>query len=544
MRIVDPHATPVRAGETRAVDAPSADAPTREHASRSADVSAASVRGIAERAATPGGVVQGYIVPGLPHPLLVPDRSPAWRSLRDSFERVATEIAQIDADLLVLYSTQWISIIGHQMQADPEPVWLHVDPEWHELGDMPYRFRMDVEFARAYEQTARARGLHARTVAYYGFPIDTGTVVALTLLNPGNRLPAGVVSCNMYADRAETLVLGKAARDALALTGKRAIAIAVTALSNRMFTSDIDPAEDRVSSLKDDEWNRKILELLGEGRLEDVSQLAREFSAQANGDQKMKAIWWLAAVMGEHNNYDGRVVDYQPIWGTGGAIVLLTPSDRPAGQLEFDEESVEVYSGERNVLGGTSADSSREEARGARPHNGPPKNADAPARAAERAERSAPSAPSAPQQRASEASGADTVRTDRAPTPVGAYPHARRVGNLLFLSGMGPRQPQTGEIPGGPVTDANGQPRAYDMEAQTRAAIENVRRVLEAAGSSLEKVLDVTAFLIDMDRDFATFNRVYAEYFERVGATRTTLAVSALPTPIAVEFKVIASIGS
>src|SRR5439155_3866144 len=134
----------------------------------------------------------------------------------------------------------------------------------------------------------------------------------------------------------------------------------------------------------------------------------------------------------------------------------------------------------------------------------------------------APSRATATQTAAKPSTRADgVVRTDAAPTPVGTYPHARRVGDLLFLSGMGPRQPGRGEIPGGPVRDDRGAPRDYDVEAQTRAAIENVRAVLEAAGSSLDKVLDVTAFLIDMDRDFATFNRVYAEYFGDIGAART-----------------------
>jgi 2-aminophenol/2-amino-5-chlorophenol 1,6-dioxygenase alpha subunit len=462
-----------------------------------------------------GGVVRGYIVPGMPHPLLAPEQSPAWSSLRASFERVRREIESTPADLLLLYSTQWISIIGHQIQADPEPEWVHVDPEWHELGDMPYRFRMDAEFAVAYESAARARGLHARTVAYYGFPIDTGTVVALKLLDPENHLRASVVSCNMYSDRAETLVLGKAAADALRATGRRAIAIAVTALSNRMFTEPIDPKQDRISSLKDDEWNRKLLEILGEGRLEDVSQLAREFSLQANGDQKMKAIWWLAAVMGQHNRYEGHVFDYQPIWGTGGAIVGLTPSLKAAADPEFDEEAVETYAGDRSVLA-----------------------------SAEGAEKAGPTPESA---RATTAAPTTTrserVVTNTAPKPVGAYPHARRVGELLFMSGVGPRQADTDTIPGGPVRDANGHPLHYDIEAQTRATIENVRRVLEAAGSSLDHVLDVTVFLIDMDRDFGSFNRVYAEHFADVGATRTTLAVQALPTPIAVEFKVIAACG-
>ena len=132
------------------------------------------------------------------------------------------------------------------------------------------------------------------------------------------------------------------------------------------------------------------------------------------------------------------------------------------------------------------------------------------------------------------------VRTAAAPAPVGAYPHARRVGDLLFLSGVGPRQPVTNAIPGGPIRDSEGRPRDYDVEAQTHAVIENIRIILEASGSSLDRVVDVVAFLVDMDRDFAGYNQVYAEYFTSIQATRTTIAISALPTPIAVEFKVIA----
>ena len=130
-----------------------------------------------------------------------------------------------------------------------------------------------------------------------------------------------------------------------------------------------------------------------------------------------------------------------------------------------------------------------------------------------------------------------------APKPVGAYPHARRVGNILYLSGVGPRQPETDAIPGGPIRKEDGSPREYDIERQTRAVIENVRAILEASGSRLENVIDVQVFLIDMDRDFADYNRVYAEYFSSIQATRTTIAVRAMPTPIAIELKVIALAG-
>jgi 2-aminomuconate deaminase len=139
---------------------------------------------------------------------------------------------------------------------------------------------------------------------------------------------------------------------------------------------------------------------------------------------------------------------------------------------------------------------------------------------------------------------AGAVHTDRAPVPVGPYPHARRVGDLLFVSGMGPRQPGTDEIPGGPIQNAQGQPLDYDVAAQTHAVIENIRRVLEDAGSRLEDVVDVTVFLVDMDRDFRMFNEVYGQHFGAIRPTRTTVAVRALPTPIAVELKVIAWLGA
>ena len=126
---------------------------------------------------------------------------------------------------------------------------------------------------------------------------------------------------------------------------------------------------------------------------------------------------------------------------------------------------------------------------------------------------------------------------------MGAYPHARRVGDLLFLSGVGPRQAGTDAIPGGPIRDADRNPLDYDIEAQTRAVIDNVRRILEASGSSLDRVLDVTTFLVDMDRDFQGYNKVYAELLGAIGPTRTTLAIRALPTPIAIELKVIAAAG-
>ncbi|WP_329740971.1 RidA family protein [Dyella sp. A6] len=135
----------------------------------------------------------------------------------------------------------------------------------------------------------------------------------------------------------------------------------------------------------------------------------------------------------------------------------------------------------------------------------------------------------------------DIVRTDAAPAPVGAYPHARRVGQLLFLSGVGPREPGTHVIPGN-VHDADGRLLSYDIEAQCRQVFANVRAVLEASGARWQDLVDITVFLTDMTRDFASYNRIYAECFAGVDACRTTVGITALPTPIAIELKCVAAL--
>ena len=135
--------------------------------------------------------------------------------------------------------------------------------------------------------------------------------------------------------------------------------------------------------------------------------------------------------------------------------------------------------------------------------------------------------------------GRDDVVSQRAPEPVGAFPHAKRVGNLLFLSGIGPRQRGSKSIPGVTLNE-RGEAVAHDIEAQCRAVFENVKTVLEEAGSSWERIVDITVFLTDMKAHFATFNRIYAEYFTTNRPARTTVEVGALPTPIAVELKVVA----
>lgn len=135
----------------------------------------------------------------------------------------------------------------------------------------------------------------------------------------------------------------------------------------------------------------------------------------------------------------------------------------------------------------------------------------------------------------------EVINSGKAPEPVGLYPHARRVGNLLFLSGVGPREKGTKKIPGVELDDA-GNIVSYDIETQCRSVFQNVRWILEDAGSSWDRIIDVTVFLTNMKDDFKTYNRLWAEYFAENPPCRTTIEINCLPTPIAIELKVLATI--
>lgn len=135
----------------------------------------------------------------------------------------------------------------------------------------------------------------------------------------------------------------------------------------------------------------------------------------------------------------------------------------------------------------------------------------------------------------------EIIKTENAAKPLGAYPHAKKVGNLLFLSGIGSRSASDNSIPG-LEQDGEGNIVKYDIEKECHQAFANVKAVLEASGSSWNKIVDVTVFLTNMKKDFPVYNKIYGEYFKEVQACRTTIEVKSLPTPIAIELKVIATI--
>jgi 2-aminomuconate deaminase len=140
-------------------------------------------------------------------------------------------------------------------------------------------------------------------------------------------------------------------------------------------------------------------------------------------------------------------------------------------------------------------------------------------------------------------SNSEKIESSKAPEPVGLYPHARRVGNLLFLSGVGPREKGTKKIPGVEL-DENGRIISYNIEQQCHSVFRNIKYILEDSGSSWDNIIDVTVFLTNMKDDFPVYNRIWAEYFKENPPCRTTIEINKLPTPIAIELKVLALINS
>lgn len=266
-----------------------------------------------------GSIVGAYIVPGLPH--LTSDKPVEnWEALRRGFRQSGDQVKEVKPDVLVIYSTQWISVLGHSFQTNAHPKGLHVDDNWYEMGDFPFDLRVDATLGTRAAEIAAASGLATKTVNYEGFPIDTGTLVALRFLNPDNSIPVAVVSCNIYAGQDDSLTLGKAMRQAIEESGKRAVVVACSGLSARFFTEEIDPQTDRVSRPEDDAWNRRVLGLIEQGKNAEVFTLSGEYAHAAVADMGFKAFAWLMGAL-DTPTTRGQVLAYGPVWGSGAAVV-------------------------------------------------------------------------------------------------------------------------------------------------------------------------------------------------------------------------------
>ncbi len=273
------------------------------------------------------GIVGAYMVPGLPQlafdapPSTGANKGPnGWQDLQSAMAEAGKQALAQNPDVLVIYSSQWISVLGHSFQYAANPRGVHVDENWHALGDFPFSFQIDRELTALAEQLTREQGLATKLVDYEGFPIDTGTLVTLKYFNPENRIPTVIVSANIYAGPEDSMTLGSAVGEAIRQSGKKAVLINCAALSHRFLTEAVTPQTDRFARSTDDEWNRSWLALLEQGKTDEALALAPEYVQKAGPEMGLKGFYWTMGALGSPQA-PAEILAYGPLWGTG-AVVL------------------------------------------------------------------------------------------------------------------------------------------------------------------------------------------------------------------------------
>ncbi|MEZ5652872.1 MAG: hypothetical protein R3E87_20235 [Burkholderiaceae bacterium] len=268
------------------------------------------------------GVVGAYLVPGSALLALDSGREP-HADLVKGMAAVAQEIQDLEPDALIIYSTQWFAVLDQLWQGRPRLSGVHVDENWHELGEWRYVVTTDVPLAKACVRAAQRAGIASKLVDYDAFPLDSGTLCAQSLLNPEGDVPSVIVANNLYLNFEGTRDLGDLAATQAATQGKRVVVLAVGGLSGHTFRDDRPLDEDAIATPLDDEWNRRILKLLEAQDAETVLRQVPEFSAQAHVDMGFKHLAFaLGALGGQLGNV--QVLGYGPQYGAGAAVVRLS----------------------------------------------------------------------------------------------------------------------------------------------------------------------------------------------------------------------------
>ncbi|NLU78526.1 2-amino-5-chlorophenol 1,6-dioxygenase subunit alpha [Micromonospora sp. HNM0581] len=266
------------------------------------------------------GILAGALLPGMPH-LLAEQPAPSWSALADAARDVGTRLRRLEPDVVLLLSTQWFTVLGHQFQCDPNPRGQHVDENWYayDYGLLDYDLRFDVDFTERWAARVQAARVQARRTRYDGFPIDTGTIVTSALLDPDRKLRWSQVSCNLYAD-ADTLAdVGRAGAAAARDAGLRAAVVVVTGMSSGLIQQWIEPGQDRIGAPGHDQWNTRILDLLTAGKVDEVLAVREDFARQAQADSQFRALAFASGA--DATTGPAHLHAYGPIWGTGGAVV-------------------------------------------------------------------------------------------------------------------------------------------------------------------------------------------------------------------------------
>jgi 2-aminophenol/2-amino-5-chlorophenol 1,6-dioxygenase subunit alpha len=265
-------------------------------------------------------LVMAALVPGMPH-MLAADPAPSWARLGDAVRRTGDRLRAAGVETVVMVSTQWFTVLGHQVQTDPHLAGEHCDENWYryDYGRQRYDITVDTELALAWADTIDARGLQSRRTRYDGFPVDNGTITTMNLLDPEHRFRLALVSCNLYAGADAMSVLGETAAAAAGGLGRRFGVVVVSGLSSGLIQRWIQPGEDRVAD-GHETWDRRMLDLIVDRKHDDVLDLREEYARSAQVDSQLRVYPFLVgAGVGDLESCE--LLEYGPIWGTGAAVV-------------------------------------------------------------------------------------------------------------------------------------------------------------------------------------------------------------------------------
>jgi 2-aminophenol/2-amino-5-chlorophenol 1,6-dioxygenase alpha subunit len=267
-------------------------------------------------------VVAAFLVPGSPLPLLKPEIIP-WGRIASGFQRAGRALAAARPDVLLVYSTQWIAVLDELWLTRRHSQGVHVDENWYEYGDLPFDVHADTELAHACIAATRRIGVHSKGVDYDGFPIDTGSIVALNFLAADLRVPVVLAANNLYHSPEQTEQLGALAAEIAHGQGKRVAVIGVGGLSGSILRDEIDVRSDRIARTEDDQWNRRVLDLIERADVAGLRAALPQFRAEARADMGFKHFSWLLGALGGRF-YGARTHAYGPVYGSGAAVVEFT----------------------------------------------------------------------------------------------------------------------------------------------------------------------------------------------------------------------------
>ena len=264
-------------------------------------------------------VVAALLVPGSPLPQVARD-NPPWGALATALERAGAALAKAAPDTLVVYSTQWLAVLDQLWLTRAHMQGEHVDDNWHEYGALPYDIAIDTQLTNAMLGATPSIGIRSKGVDYDGFPLDTGTIVANNFLNPTGKMALVVAANNLYHDSAATEGLGRITAAQAQALGKRVAFVGVGGLSGAFFRSTIDISADRLASPADDDWNRRVLKLLEQGKVDEFRAICPDYARAAKVDMGFKHAAFVMGGIGW--GFSGATVHgYGPLYGSGGAVV-------------------------------------------------------------------------------------------------------------------------------------------------------------------------------------------------------------------------------